>query len=120
MEFQYTNLDIETQFPKLIRDRIPKIIAQNDKAIAKIRQTKDSDEYLEFVLHKVVEETVELQHSLEEGNMEEELADVYELLETLLKINKWSRTDIKKIQEEKNKKNGAFEKGYILEELKEK
>jgi len=38
-----------------------------------------------------------------------------EIIEAVLKLKGWSLEDIKKIQDEKRKKNGGFEKRIVLQ-----
>lgn len=117
MKFEYTNLPIEKEFPKLIRDRIPEIIRESGKTDADIRVATSDEEYLAFLLRKMIEESVELQNAPQEGNLPEELADVCELIESILEHTGITREEIEKIQIAKRKKNGGFKKRLILENL---
>jgi len=55
-----------------------------------------------------------LVHSLEKGNMEEDLADALELIYAIMKLKGWAMSDIAAIQKEKREKNGGFEKKILL------
>lgn len=114
MDFKPTNEPFENEYPKLVRDNIPQIIKDRDGKDVRVKVLSNDDDYLESLLKKLVEEARELEHYLEDENMEEELADVMEIIETVLKLKGWSLEDIAKIQNEKRKKNGGFEKRIIL------
>jgi len=112
MDFTPSNLPIENEYPKLVRDRIPEILAAKG-LMAQTRVLTD-DEYLKYLLKKMIEESTELLYSLEKGNMEEELADVLELIGAILKLKGWKMQSIVEIQKEKRQKNGGFEKKTLL------
>ena len=113
MDFKPTNLPVENEYPKLVRDNIPNIIKSK---IGKEPSTKilNDEEFLRYLAKKMIEESTEVQHSIEYGNMQEELADVQELIDTMLKFKGWTREDIAKTQKEKKAKNGGFEKRILL------
>ena len=112
MDFVPSNLPIENKYPKLVRDRIPEILAA--KGLMAQTRVLNDNEYLKYLLKKMVEESTELVHSLEKGNMEEELADVLELIDAILKFKGWQMEDIIAIQKEKRQQNGGFEKKILL------
>ena len=106
------NLIPEDEYPKLVRDKIPELIlARGEKPETRILS---DEEYLKYLLKKVVEESVELYNSAETGNTKEELADVLELIEIILKFNGWNTEEILKIKADKRKKNGGFGKKILL------
>jgi len=115
MQFQHTDtsLPIESEYPKLVRDNIPDIIESQGK-VAHVRPTKDDDEYIRYLLKKVVEEATELSQTADDIHMVEEMADVYEVLDALLATKKLSRQDVLNVQREKRKKRGGFEKRLIM------
>lgn len=113
MEFKSTDLPIENEYPKLVRDRIPEKIKKDSKTV-KVETITTDDEYLKFMFKKMVEESLELQHSLEHGNMQEELADIFELIYAILKLKGWMIEDIIAVQKEKREKNGGFDKRLLL------
>ncbi len=114
MDFTSTDLPIEQKYPKLVRDNIPVIIKQKNGTDVPTRILESDQEFEKFILKKIVEEATELAHSLEAGNMIEEIADVTELIDTLLKLKRWSSEDVDKVQEEKRGKNGGFEKRILM------
>ena len=113
MDFQPTNFPIENEFPKLIRDKIPDIIALRG-AKANTQTLASDEEYLMFLLKKMLEEATELQHSEEVGNMQEELADVLEIIQAIVKLKNWTMEEIVTVQKEKREKNGGFEKRILM------
>lgn len=114
MEFKPTNLPIENEYPKLVRDNILEIIKNKTGIDPESKVLENDEEFLTYLLNKFVEEATELKHSVEHGNMQEELADVMELVQTLLKLKGWSMEDIEAVQNEKRTKNGGFEKRFLL------
>ena len=96
-----------------MRDRIPEIIKRKTGNDVKQRILGD-DEYLQYLLKKIIEEAAELQHSEEVGNMQEELADILEIICAILKLKGWSMENVVKIQKEKREKNGGFEKRILM------
>lgn len=116
MEFVPTDLPIENEYPKLIRDRIPEIIGKKGLT-AGIKKLETDDEYLSYLLKKVVEESTELEYSQAHGNMQEELADVLELVQAILKVKGWTMEDVAVMQKEKREKNGGFDERLVMLEL---
>lgn len=112
MDFTPSDLPIENEYPKLVRDRIPEKI-ESKGLKAKTRILADG-EFLKFLVKKMVEESTELVHSLEKGNTQEELADVLEIIDAILKLKVWKTEDIVAVQKEKRQKNGGFEKKILL------
>lgn len=115
MKYNHTDTDllIENQYPKLVRDKIPEIVeSQNKKAAIRIL-TNDS-EYLDFLLLKLIEEATELAHAETEDNQCEELADVFEVVEAILELKKLKKEDIAKIQDQKRQKRGGFKKRLLM------
>lgn len=66
-----TDLPIENEYPKLVRDRIPEMIERDGKtAVTHIAET---EEYIRFLLAKVVEEATELQSAEDADHQREKL-----------------------------------------------
>lgn len=114
MEFIPTDLPIESEYPKLVRDNIPDIIKTKSGKNPETRKLESDSEYETYLLKKMIEESVELAHSSEHGNMQEELADVLELVQELIKLKGWSLEDVIAVQDEKREKNGGFEQRTLL------
>lgn len=114
MEFVPTDHPAENEYPKLVRDNIPDIIKERTGSGPEQRIAADDREFESFLLKKIVEEAIELQHSGEHNNLEEEIADINELIQTLLTLRNKKAEEIALVQEEKRKKNGGFEKRIIM------
>ena len=98
-----------TQHNKLVRDRIPEIIAS--KGGKADLCTLDSDEEFTLALtNKLVEEA----HEVQSDPGVEELADLMEVAEALMKVLGISREELVKIKKEKVKKNGSFNDRQFL------
>ncbi|MDR3581969.1 MAG: nucleoside triphosphate pyrophosphohydrolase [Candidatus Pacebacteria bacterium] len=107
---------MESEYPKLVRDNIPDIIKEKEGFEPSYRVLEDDMEFLEALLKKATEEAAELQSSLETGNTEEELADLLEIIDTLIPLLGKSAEDIRAIQREKHEKRGGFEKRILMDE----
>lgn len=111
MAFTHTDTDlpIEDIYPKLIRDKIPELVESQNKT-ASIRVLTGDEEYLKYLLAMLVEESTELANAKTTHNQEEELADVFEVLKTILDLLKLNQADLATVQEEKRQKRGGFKK----------
>ena len=96
-------------FNKLVRDKIPQII-QNNNEVCKTR-ILNNDEYLIELNKKIVEEMNEY---LESGNIEE-LADLEEVLRAILDVKQCSYEEFENIRNNKVLKRGAFKNKIFLE-----
>ncbi len=115
MKFKHTNLPIEIILPKLVRDNIPQIIKDKDGNEPKVTIAHDDKAYLNYLLKKMVEESVEVQNHSDRQDLIAELADVKELTLTVMKLIGIPEDEIEKMRLLKKEKNGGFEKRYILE-----
>ena len=70
-------------------------------------------EYQEELIKKVMEELEEFK----ENPCEEEMADIFEVLEALMKFHNLDEDRLLEIKAEKVKKKGAFEKRIVLERV---
>ena len=96
-------------YNKLVRDRIPECIDKQEGRKAKYR-ILNYDEYIESLNKKLIEEA----HEFIEANDPEELADVMEVIESIMAVKEINWADVNKLREEKrNKKGGFIEKIYL-------
>ncbi len=102
-------------YNKLVRDNIPKII-ETEGLNPQIRILSDKEYEIEL-RKKLVEEANELYTATSIQEKLYELADVYEVLEFILKTNKITEKDILKIKLNKKNNNGSFEKRVFLKEV---
>ncbi|MBU2028320.1 nucleoside triphosphate pyrophosphohydrolase [Patescibacteria group bacterium] len=101
------------EYPKLIRDGIPEII-EKEKGRKPETRTLDEGEFKMYLLKKMAEEAAELQEAEDKEHLEEELADVLELLGEILEVNGLNLGEIQKIQKEKAEKRGGFKKRILM------
>ncbi len=102
-------------YNKLVRDKIPEIIA-GDNGKTCVTRIMGDDEYLKTLNTKMQEE---LKEYLESGEVEE-LADLEEVLRAILDVKKVSYDEFEKIRNTKVEKRGAFKKKIFLESVSEK
>lgn len=97
------------EYNKLVRDRIPEIIAANGKT-AQIR-VLSKEEYVAALEKKLIEEVGEYL----EGKELSELADIMEVVEALAENAGVPFEKLLAMQAEKQRTNGAFQKRLFLE-----
>ncbi|MBP6975815.1 MAG: nucleoside triphosphate pyrophosphohydrolase [Candidatus Moranbacteria bacterium] len=98
------------RYDKLVRDRIIDIIeAKGQRATWHVAT---DEEYRQKLSEKLQEEALEFS----ENPSPEEMADVFEVINALLKEQKWTLEDIVAIQKKKREERGGFERRLILEE----
>ena len=94
---------------KLVRDKIPEIIIQSG-GCPKIRFA-DNEEFWQKLKERLIEETNEFV----ESENEEELADIYEVLDAIINFKRFDKSEINEIKNKKLKERGGFVKRIILE-----
>lgn len=102
---------MKKEYHKLIRDRIPEIIAANGQS-AEIRILSDA-EYTAALEKKLTEEVAEYLESKEPM----ELADILEVVQALAQRQGVSFDRLLEMKDEKQGKNGAFLKKLFLESV---
>lgn len=100
-------------YNKLVRDKIPSIIESNGKAA--LIKVASGTELLELLNRKLKEEMQEFKES---GNTEE-LADIVEVIYSILDYNGITIEEFNNMRHAKNKERGAFKKGLVLLEVLE-
>lgn len=98
---------------KLVRDNIPKIIEVDNK-ICKVKTLSD-EQYKYELKKKLCEESIEVLQADTTKQLTEEIADVMELVEALIKAYDISLDDVNSIKNKKLLKNGAFDNKVFLE-----
>ena len=116
MESQHLGINQikENEYPKLVRDNIPEIVEKISGKKVRMQILEDDLEYLGYLLKKVEEEASELANAEGRDHQAEEIADVMELLDTLVEFNGMDWDEIKGIQKEKKVKRGGFEKRILM------
>ncbi|MDK2956245.1 MAG: hypothetical protein PWQ57_1741 [Desulfovibrionales bacterium] len=104
--------DNRINFDKLVRDYIPSKIEEGGE---QVKKAKFSGEYLLRLLKdKLVEECFEVLDANNHESIIEELADVNEVIDTILKTINSNRHELAEYQENKAQKAGGFSEGYVL------
>ncbi len=101
-----------TKHEKLVRDRIPEIIERAGKT-ATWRELRDA-EFRVALKAKAVEEAQELFDATDDTLLSE-LADLEEVVETILTAYGYSRDELEAVRETKNEDRGAFARRLFLE-----
>ena len=101
-------------YNKLVRDNIVENINSEEGRKASFRVLNDK-EYIEELNKKLLEEA----HEFIEENVEEELADIMEVLENITRVKAINWDNVRKIQEEKRNKKGGFLDKIYLEYVEE-
>lgn len=103
------------EYNKLVRDKIPSQINSKGDRNATWRVLNDN-EYINELNKKLLEEANEFI----EANDSEELADIMEVVESIMKIKNISWDEVKEKQQEKKRKKGGFSERIYLEYVDEK
>lgn len=103
-----------TVYHKLVRDRIPEVIAAAGKTC--VTEVLPQDQYIEMLDAKLNEELAEYQ----ESKSMEELADLLEVVRAVAAARGSSIEEVEKIRCEKAAARGGFEKRLLLTEVRDK
>ena len=104
---------MKTTYHKLIRDKIPEIIASQGKVC--VTEVLTDAQYLKMVDAKLDEELAEYH---EDQNIEE-LADLLEVLYAAAAARGYTREQLEQVRLEKEQKRGAFRKKLLLREVRD-
>ena len=102
------------KYNKLVRDNIINKINSKDGSVATYR-VLDDKEYIEELNKKLIEEANEF---IEENSIEE-LGDVMEVIESIMKVKNISWDEVIEVQDTKRDKNGGFRDRLYLESVEE-
>lgn len=100
-------------YHKLVRDRIPEIIEADGKTC--VCETLSDEDYISLLDRKLNEELAEYQ----ESKSLEELADLLEVIQAVVKARGWTVEELEQVRAEKATKRGGFEKKILLREVRE-
>ena len=100
-------------YHKLVRDRIPEIIESDGKIC--VCETLSDEDYISLLDQKLDEELTEYQ----ESKSLEELADLLEVIQAVVKARGWTVEELEQVRAEKATKRGGFEKKILLKEVQE-
>ena len=101
-------------YNKLVRDKIPEIIKTRGVKSCNFKILNNT-EYLQSLNKKLQEE---LNEYLESGEIEE-LADIEEVLRSILKVKNITYADFEKIRQNKADTRGSFNDKIFLESVEE-
>jgi predicted house-cleaning noncanonical NTP pyrophosphatase (MazG superfamily) len=102
------------RFGKLVRDLIPVRIRSGGEMVRSYRVPHD--QLMSLLKTKAVEEALELHFESDSERVFEELADLWEVIESTAKLLGRTVTDIKKAAARKKLERGGFEQGIVLVE----
>ena len=106
-----------TVYNKLVRDRIPEVIAGNGGQ-PKIRRLPPA-RLAGALKTKLLEEATELKRAKTHADLVAELADVLEVLDALCAVSGIDPKEVAQVQREKRGKRGGFEQGIVLVSVRE-
>ncbi|RLL46581.1 phosphoribosyl-ATP pyrophosphohydrolase [Oceanobacillus piezotolerans] len=105
-------------FNKLVRDRIPEIIQSTGKDCK--TETLNQDRYILELKKKLLEEVEEYLQAATKENALEELADILEIINTLVEdVHQSSMEEVERIQSNKLEKRGGYEEKVFLLEVED-
>ncbi len=102
---------------RLVRDRIVEQIIKAGNVPH--WRVLSGEQYWQALKDKLVEEAQEMQGASGE-DLIDELADVQEVVDSLLKMLDLTKEQLSETQQKKNKKNGPFEKRDYIDEVEVK
>lgn len=101
-------------YQKLVRDRIPEIIEVDGKTC--VTEVLSDEMFLQMLDAKLNEELAEYQ----ESKSLEELADLLEVIQSVVTARGWSLEQLEQVRAEKASKRGGFSKKLMLKEVIDK
>ncbi|MBP1949242.1 nucleoside triphosphate pyrophosphohydrolase [Virgibacillus litoralis] len=99
-------------YNKLIRDKIPGIIAMTGKKAN--TATLSDEDYIKEIRKKTKEELQEYLAANNDPDALDELADLLELMHTLAHVHKSSMEEVEKIRKKKAEQRGGFNDRVFL------
>jgi predicted house-cleaning noncanonical NTP pyrophosphatase (MazG superfamily) len=102
------------EFGKLVRDLIPRRILLHGEEPRVLRVT--AEQLLKLLSAKAIEEALELFWETTRSQLLDELADVYEVLDSIRKLKGWTTQDVQNAVEHKRSERGGFDEGIVLVE----
>lgn len=100
------------QYNKLVRDKIPAIIMENDGKVAVVR-TLSGSALTDALMTKLDEELSEFRNDRSDG----EMADILEVLYALAGNSDGDWARVERVRQTKREERGGFEQGVFLEEV---
>ena len=104
-------------YNKLIRDRIPEIIAKDGNTADIIILSEES--FKQAIKEKLIEEATEVCNADNRDEVLSELADLQEVMDTIKQMYNINTLEVNTIQAVKALQRGKFEKRLYLKSVKE-
>lgn len=104
-------------YNKLVRDRIPEIIARGGKKYS--TRILDNNEYIKELKKKSFEELEEYMNSTNDADSIEELADLLEIIYALAECHGVTIDKVEEIRKQKAEKRGGFKEKIFLIEVED-
>jgi len=105
-------------YNKLIRDRIPEIIAKDGNTADIIILSEES--FKQAIKEKLIEEATEVLNADNRDEVLSELADLQEVMDTIKQLYNINTLEVNTIQAVKALQRGKFEKRLYLKSVNEK
>lgn len=105
-------------YNKLIRDRIPEIIAKDGNTADIIILSEES--FKQAIKEKLIEEATEVLNADNRDEVLSELADLQEVMDTIKQMYNINTLEVNTIQAVKALQRGKFEKRLYLKNIYEK
>ncbi|MDO8523368.1 MAG: nucleoside triphosphate pyrophosphohydrolase [bacterium] len=100
-------------FKKLIRDKMPEIMAKEDKML-EVR-VLGGDEFKEALRRKIIEEVQELKDAKDDAEAKDKIAYLHEIADALGDAYGFSKKEILELKDKTRALRGGFEKRLFLE-----
>ncbi|MGH8038884.1 MAG: hypothetical protein ACREPD_14190 [Stenotrophomonas sp.] len=110
----FATTDERLEFNKIVRDKIPDLIASRGERTDVARV--EGDVLLQGLRQKLVEESLEVVDAKSLEAISEELADVLEVVKAIEDTLGVKRSEIERIRQAKAEKRGGFSQGIVLRE----
>ena len=101
------------EYDKLVRDRIPAVIRENDET--PVTHTVDGEAYRERLREKLVEEALEFR----DDPTVEELGDVLDVVAAIRAAEDIEPDELQRKRRAKHDARGGFEDGVVLDRVEE-
>jgi predicted house-cleaning noncanonical NTP pyrophosphatase (MazG superfamily) len=114
----FTGFEEHHDYNKLVRDKIPEHIRQRGESVTTAQLHDDA--LLMALKEKLVEEAYEMLDAKDQQSIIAELADIREVIDSLIQKLGVSEKDVAEEQAQKRQKRGAFSDGIVLVETESK
>lgn len=102
------------KYNKLVRDGLPKIIKESGRDY-RIKHLSDDNEFFNELLNKIIEEVEDLRIAANE----EEVADIYEIIDNIVTLKGFEPMHIDYIKMKKKDARGTYENRVFLQDVDE-